>query len=634
MPTYTYKASDAAAHYATPAPAAGKPNDAAPAGQTATGTQLANGQYQYYSSGGKAYTSNVPPPGAANTAFNTAPNTPAPTPGATPTTPPTAPNNAQVTPPNAPLPQGSSYVSETQATQNLANAPLSASEKTSVANNLKNAYHTGFNNANAAGVNPGTSSNGGTQIAKNFVDTSNQEDHSQQVDTAYQTNPSLSKIPQEILDWVSPKNTNDVLQKYVDQYATDRQELAGLKTELMNNKRVIAGTEDELRDEITKAGGFATDSQIKALALARNKYLIADSSRITDLIQSGQDAINTDVTLMGFAKDQANTQFNQRMSLLNYQQQNAQFSFNAAKDQIKTNISLMGADGYYASLKDHPQQLQYVESILGTPGGLAIAAKQATLDRANKTTMDSLDIQAKQASIRASNASTAKTYADMGTGGNNTPAILSPYTRQSYDGTQYADLSSLTPSEKSKYAQIAQNAGIKPILDTGTASKLSGISVSKENIQNIRDSITNGKLLNDTDNPTQQGISNTLSGLFGNADVKSFRAWRTAIINNVQALAGGQGSGLRINAAEINAAMENDLPVITGPNADNLSTANAKLDKLTSQLDTWNKQILGGGNTAASHVPPIGTVIEQKQSDGTTKKYHVIDAQGNIEPLK
>jgi hypothetical protein len=208
------------------------------------------------------------------------------------------------------------------------------------------------------------------------------------------------------------------------------------------------------------------------------------------------------------------------------------------------------------------------------------------------------------------------------------PASLEPYVQTFYDGTVYADLSSLTPTDKTKQAQAAVANGIKPILDAATASKLNAISVSKTNLANIGDSLTSQNIVNDKSAPFLQGIGNSVSSFFGNSDIKSFNAWRTAVINNVQALAGGQGSGLRINQAEIDAALKNDLPVITGVNADNLATANAKIAKLNSQLDSWSKQLLGGGNTAAAHVPPIGTVIN---SGG--KQYHVIDAQGNLAPL-
>lgn len=208
------------------------------------------------------------------------------------------------------------------------------------------------------------------------------------------------------------------------------------------------------------------------------------------------------------------------------------------------------------------------------------------------------------------------------------PTTLSPYIQTSYDGTTYADLSSLTPSDKAAYAQQASAAGIKPILDAATAGKINAISVSKENLANISDSLTSQNILNDTQSPVRQGLSNSVSSFLGNADVKSFNAWRTAVINNVQALAGGQGSGLRINQAEIDAALKNDLPVITGVNADNLSTAKAKIEKLNSQLNTWSKQLLGGGNTASTHIPPVGTIV---QSGG--KQYHVVNAQGDLEPL-
>lgn len=272
----------------------------------------------------------------------------------------------------------------------------------------------------------------------------------------------------------------------------------------------------------------------------------------------------------------------------------------------------------------------------GAPSNVISAINKATdrnsaIQAAAGYFQNPLDIELKKAQIEASKASTAKAYNDIKNSNlsNSAPTILSPYMQTAYDGTQYADLSSLTPSEKSKYALIATQAGIKPILDAGTAGKVGAISVSKENLQNIQDSLTNQNLLNDKQLPGIQGLINSGKSVLGNSDVKSFNAWRTAVINNVQALAGGQGSGLRINQAEIDTALKNDLPTLTGVNADNLSTAQAKIAKLNSQLDTWTKQILGGGNTAASHIPPVGTVISQGG-----KKYHVIDSAGNIEEIK
>lgn len=178
---------------------------------------------------------------------------------------------------------------------------------------------------------------------------------------------------------------------------------------------------------------------------------------------------------------------------------------------------------------------------------------------------------------------------------------LTPYTKTAYDGSQYVDLSSLTATQKQAAAAIASANGIPTILDAQSASKINAISDAKTNLANIQDSLdTNALLGNQGIGAPAKGLENSFASLFGDDAVKSYNAWRTAIINNVQALAGGQGSGLRINQAEIDAAMQNDLPVITGHNADSIQSAAHKLAILNSQLDTWQTQLLGGGNTAAT----------------------------------
>lgn len=217
-----------------------------------------------------------------------------------------------------------------------------------------------------------------------------------------------------------------------------------------------------------------------------------------------------------------------------------------------------------------------------------------------------IDNQLKQAQLANTQANTAKTYNDIANSvGTQNATALQPYLQTSFGGTQYADLSSLSPTDKAKMAQVATQAGIKPILDAGTAAKLNAISVSKTNLDNIMGQVSG--ILNSTEQPSSQGIGNSLKSFFGNSDIKAFNSWRTAVINNVQALAGGQGSGLRINQAEIDAALKNDLPVITGVGADNLQSAQQKIANLNSQLDSWTKQILGGGNQAPTNSAVIPT---------------------------
>lgn len=188
------------------------------------------------------------------------------------------------------------------------------------------------------------------------------------------------------------------------------------------------------------------------------------------------------------------------------------------------------------------------------------------------------------------------------------PSQLTPYTKTSYNGFSYVDLSGVTGKTKDTYAQLAASHGIAVVTAAGDASKLGAIADANENLTKIQDAVNQITLGAKGRNATQ-GIFNSISGFFGDTNIKSFNAWRTAIINNVQALAGGAGSGLRINKAEIDAAMQNDLPVITGPHADTPESAKAKIATLTSQLNTWEKQLVGGGNTKQNSQTSVTTTM-------------------------
>ncbi len=217
---------------------------------------------------------------------------------------------------------------------------------------------------------------------------------------------------------------------------------------------------------------------------------------------------------------------------------------------------------------------------------LADAIKVKGLSAYMSSPADKLDLAIKQQQlIKAKNDNAASSNL----------SALSPYTKTDYSGNAYIDLSALSPTDKAKYAKLVP-VGTPLLLTAGDASKINAISDTKTNLQNISDSI-NG-ILNNKEVPSSQGIGNSIKGALGNANIGSFKAYRTAIINSVQALAGGAGSGLRINKAEIDAAMNNDLPVITGIHADNLQQAQAKLANLNKQLDNWSRQLLGGGNVA------------------------------------
>ncbi len=409
--------------------------------------------------------------------------TKSPTPDVTPQVPPTAPKAAVISPPTSPS-QPAALTPEQQATNNS----MTQSGNYTFANGstgMASRYKSGLANAKASGQ-PAPIGGGDASTAMTKALPQAAQENSPEVQNFWDTNPTTSQISKDTLEWLSPKNTTDTLQKYVDQYASDRAELAGLKTELMNNKRLIGGTEDDIRTEVTKVGGFATDSQVRAMTLARNKYLIDDSARITDLIQSQQDNISTDVTLMGMAKDQANAQFNQRMSLLNYQQENQKFAYNAAKDQFASNLKLMGADGLYASMQGQPQMISHYEQMNGlAPGSLAVAAHQAATERAQSLLKSNLDIQNTQSEINKRNAeAAASTASDAAVNPDVLNGMLNVY--KSTGVLPTFGQSAKSPLRAQFYAALGSPNGAQIVSDANTNKTVrAGLATAYKTQQNL-----------------------------------------------------------------------------------------------------------------------------------------------------
>lgn len=384
---------------------------------------------------------------------------------------------------------------------------------------------------------------------------------------------------------------------------------------------------------VTKLAALDTQASASVASL-KTGFLNNDYTLINSAYKDLTDAITAkDATL---AAMQANVKEQVDIQTAKTQNATAQLANQTAK------INSVAQSALTQALKlDGTLDIAKIQAIAATNGvdpqalyGAVTKAQQdETTFQQGEATFASQQLQAAatlestKATTANTEATTAKTYNDIAQSNLvGQDAVLDPYTQTFYDGTKYADLSSLTPSDKAKYAQIAQAAGIKPILDAGTAGKLNAISASKENLTKIDDQVKG--ILNNSEQPSSQGIGNSLKSFLGNADIKAFSAWRTAVINNVQALAGGQGSGLRINQAEIDTALQNDLPVITGPNADNLATAQKKIANLNTQLDTWSKQILGGGNQSSTSAPSV--------TAGSTITYngaqYSVDAEGNLTP--
>lgn len=209
---------------------------------------------------------------------------------------------------------------------------------------------------------------------------------------------------------------------------------------------------------------------------------------------------------------------------------------------------------------------------------------------------DPIAIQQAIANLQLTRAQTSKAQADAANANlTGNAQVLSPYLKTSYDGSQYVDLSTLSPTDKNKYAQIASQNGLKIVQTPADADKIAHIAVTKSNLNDIINTFNSVPV--EKDIPFFQGVDNSIKNFFGDSTIRSYQDFRTSAINTLQALAGGSGSGFRVTQSEIAAAIK-DIPILTGPSADTRASAQKKIDNLNGQIDKWSTQILGGGNTA------------------------------------
>lgn len=220
-------------------------------------------------------------------------------------------------------------------------------------------------------------------------------------DNLVQTDPYFADIQKMAQDYFSPTQQRQSLtQEYQNLLATSG--IQGLDTELLNMKTVLEGTEDDIRNEVVKAGGFATESQVMALTNARNKQLIKNYNNLLETRNAKEQYLDKMMSLSSQDRQEANQRFDSMMNIgfkmADYQQkmqQNAQ----EAMQRVATNV---GYSGLYDSAlaSGDPKAISRAESLLGVdPGQLAPLAELDRQARAQVQQMQALDVQAKKAQI-------------------------------------------------------------------------------------------------------------------------------------------------------------------------------------------------------------------------------------------
>ena len=184
-------------------------------------------------------------------------------------------------------------------------------------------------------------------------------------------NTTIQSAIETVKSYLTPTVSAATLQSYVNQLQTDQNVLQGLNTQMMSLKTVMDGSEQDIRNEITASGGFATNSQIAALTVARNKTLLQQATMLQNQISTATQTVNNDQSLLQNEKDIANTEFSQNSTILNAAQQLQTQILNAQKDGLNTIIQSVGLGGLVNGLMNADPtgtQLNSAAKLLGMTG--------------------------------------------------------------------------------------------------------------------------------------------------------------------------------------------------------------------------------------------------------------------------
>lgn len=215
-----------------------------------------------------------------------------------------------------------------------------------------------------------------------------------------ETDKSFDSILTEYDKFHSPIQQKKSL---IDEYKglSDSLGINKINTDLIDAKRIIEGTEDDVRLEVEKAGGFATDSQVVALSNARNKSLIKNYNYLLESRDSAMTQLNTMMNLTIQDRQMAEAEFDRKMNYAFKVQDYKQKAISDAREGFNNYIKTAGADSFLASMVGNASSIARAENILGyPPGGLTQASIVATQQRAMDMSKENLQLDVLKSNLQ------------------------------------------------------------------------------------------------------------------------------------------------------------------------------------------------------------------------------------------
>lgn len=268
----------------------------------------------------------------------------------------------------------------------------------------------GFESAVSSGAPVPTSLGQARMQAKSYIP---QDKVISPVDSILQQDEGLMGIADMYKEFMSNMNQRDSLTETYRDMIKDSG-IEDIDTELIDMKNVIEGTEDDIRTEVMKAGGFATDSQVMALTNARNKQLVKNYNTLLETRNAKAQYIDTLIGLEGQDRQYASQQFDRMMNFgFQMQQMQTQMQQNAQNQYYKV-AEAMGWDGLYNSAQGNAYTVGLIEKTLGMPpGGLAQAAQSAQSQKAYQNESNQLDLQLKRSNLATAGLQQQKLMKDL-----------------------------------------------------------------------------------------------------------------------------------------------------------------------------------------------------------------------------
>jgi hypothetical protein len=166
------------------------------------------------------------------------------------------------------------------------------------------------------------------------------------------------------------------------------------------------------------------------------------------------------------------------------------------------------------------------------------------------------------------------------------PVGVSEDARTAFDGTKYVDGSQYVGKERTQARQEAHAQGVV-FLGKEDAAALTEVHGALDNLDYVQQQLQ-GKLPKDAQGRIVTGTGNLIAKyLQTDEGLAASGALRAAAIKSLRAAAGSKG--FRMNEAEINLAVENDIPKITDDDA----TAARKLDTMRTLIKNAGSAALG-----------------------------------------